>query len=174
MYSPSDPRIHVVLVNPEIPQNTGNIARTCAAVGASLHLIEPLGFSTDDKYLKRAGLDYWHLVDVHRHANLQAYYDASPGYQRFFATKKIGAVYSTVSYSKRCAIFFGSETDGLPESMLMDNVRQCIRIPMTGSARSLNLSNAAAIIVYEVLRQHGFGSLSIKGPGFHGQQITQT
>ena len=154
-------QLDVVLVEPEIPQNTGNIARTCAAVNASLHLIEPLGFSTDDKYLKRAGLDYWHMVKVEYHKSLNDYFSKTPGFQRLFATKKMGSLYSEADYADRCSIVFGKETEGLPESMLESNIESCIRIPLRVGARSLNLSNAVAIIVYEALRCHGFPDLAI-------------
>ena len=154
-------QLNVVLVEPEIPQNTGNIARTCAAVNASLHLIEPLGFSTDDKYLKRAGLDYWHMVKVEYHKNLEDYFSRTSGFQRLFATKKMGSLYSETDYADRCSIVFGKETVGLPESMLESNLDRCIRIPLRAGARSLNLSNAVAIIAYEALRRHGFPDLVI-------------
>ena len=157
--------LQVVLVNPEIPQNTGNIARTCACVGASLHLIEPLGFSIEDRYLRRAGLDYWHLLDVHIHSDLQTYYDTFPEFQRYYATKKTGTIHSHVSFDAACSIILGNETTGLPEYILRENRDRCIRIPIKEGLRSLNLSNAAAILVFEILRQHGFPGLSADGPG---------
>jgi tRNA (cytidine/uridine-2'-O-)-methyltransferase len=157
--------LHVVLVEPEIPQNTGNIARSCAAVGASLHLIEPLGFSTDSKYVKRAGLDYWHLLEVQKYPALESYFTASPGFQRVFATKKQGSVYTSLVYRDKCSLIFGKETAGLPESLLRNRSMDCARIPMVEAARSLNLSNAAALFIYEVLRQNDYSGLSFDGPG---------
>ena len=157
--------LHVVLCEPEIPQNTGNIARTCAATGASLHLIEPLGFSIGDKYLKRAGLDYWKMVDVRTYPNLDDYFSGTEGFQRVLATKKTGSPYSEIAYEKYCSLIFGKETAGLPESLLSRYDESCVRIPMLAEARSLNLSNAAAILVYEALRQGGFPGLKIAGPG---------
>ncbi len=157
--------LHVVLHQPEIPQNTGNIARTCAATGASLHLIEPLGFSMEDRYLKRAGLDYWGMVDVNTHPDLDAYFSATPLFQRVFATKKTGLPYSAVVYEDPCSLIFGKETAGLPHALLERNESHCVRIPMRLNSRSLNLSNAAAIIVYEALRQHRFPDLELEGLG---------
>lgn len=157
--------LNVVLHEPEIPQNTGNIARTCAAVGASLHLIEPLGFSIDDKHVKRAGLDYWHLLDVHTYPSLDSYFDAFPGYELVLATKKLGNVYSSRTYGSRCSLLFGKETAGLPEDLLSAHLDECIRIPMVSAARSLNLSNAAALVIYEAMRQHGYPGLDLAGPG---------
>lgn len=157
--------LHVVLFEPEIPQNTGNIARTCAATGASLHLIEPLGFSIEDRYLKRAGLDYWDLVDIATYPDLDTYFSKTPGFQRIFATKKTGATYSSISYESCCSIILGKESEGLPETLLALNDTNCVRIPMRRAARSLNLSNAAAVIIYEALRQNGFAGLAASGPG---------
>ena len=157
--------MQIVLVQPEIPQNTGNIARTCAAVGASLHLIEPLGFSLENRYLKRAGLDYWHLLEVHVHQNFLDYCSLASGFQRYYATKKTGTVYTEVKYSESCALIFGNETRGLPEPLLRRHKGQCVRIPIRVEARSLNLSNAAAILVFEALRQKGFVGLAAEGPG---------
>lgn len=146
--------LNVVLVEPEIPQNTGNIARTCAATGARLHLIKPLGFSIDDKHLKRAGLDYWHLVDIITYDNLEHFFDLNKEGNFFFATTKASTIYTNVSYPSDCYILFGKETAGLPEDLLKANDDKCIRIPMIKEARSLNLANSVAIIVYEVLRQN--------------------
>jgi len=157
--------LHVVLCEPEIPQNTGNIARTCAATGASLHLVEPLGFSLSDKYLKRAGLDYWSMVEVKTYPDLDDYFSKSEGIQRVFATKKTGVKYTDFAYKKECSLVFGKETAGLPESLLDSHSESCVRIPMLTDARSLNLSNAAALLVYEALRQHDFPDLEIAGPG---------
>jgi tRNA (cytidine/uridine-2'-O-)-methyltransferase len=154
---------HIVLVEPEIPQNTGNIARTCAAAGAGLHLIKPLGFSIEDRYLKRAGLDYWDKVLVSccdSFAELRERYSDKPF---FFASTKAGKAYTEMDYSKECFIVFGKETAGLPEDLLEANKDMCIRIPMKPGIRSLNLSNSVAVILYEVLRQQGFESLNMKG-----------
>lgn len=155
--------IHMVLVEPEIPQNTGNIARTCAAIGASLHLIEPLGFSLADRYLKRAGLDYWHLIEVFTYPNLSAYFVQSQDFHRVFATKKAARSHTQICYGTRCSIIFGKETEGLPEQLLKAHRDRCVRIPMISGARSLNLSNAAAIVAYEALRQRNFESLCTSG-----------
>ncbi len=155
--------MNIVLVNPQIPQNTGNIARTCAATGASLHLVRPLGFSTDDKSLKRAGLDYWHLLDVHYHETIDSFMEFSQGSQLVFFTTKARNRYSDISYSKDCFLIFGSETAGLPEDLLVKHPDESVRIPMIGESRSLNLSNSAAIAVYEALRQQDFGELETEG-----------
>ncbi len=151
--------LNIVLVEPEIPQNTGNIARTCAAIGANLHLIEPLGFSIDDRYLKRAGLDYWHLLNVKTYPNIDTFYEKNPGGPYFYASTKADKTYCEVAYPENCYIVFGKETKGLPEELLYENMRSCIRIPMVSEARSLNLSNSVAIIVYEAMRQHQFAHL---------------
>ena len=158
-------KLHVVLCEPEIPQNTGNIARTCAATGASLHLIEPLGFSISDRYLKRAGLDYWNMVEVQTYPDLETYLSASDGFQRLFATKKTGIGYTDIRYQSSCSVILGKETAGLPESLLSSHGESCVRIPMRAGARSLNLSNAAALMIYEALRQHSFPGLESEGPG---------
>ncbi len=155
--------LHVVLVEPEIPQNAGNIARTCAATGAHLHLVKPLGFSVEDKYLKRAGLDYWHMVDIHYYDNLKHFFEVNKNGHFFYATTKAVNTYSDVKYPDSCYLVFGKETAGLPEELLKENKDSCTRIPMIEGARSLNLSNSVAIIVYEVLRQKGFESLKLKG-----------
>lgn len=150
---------HVVLVEPEIPGNTGNISRLCAATGCKLHLIRPLGFSTDDKHLKRAGLDYWHLLDIYYHdsfAELQALYPAG----RFFChTTKATRFHSDAHFQDGDFLVFGKETAGLPQSILKQFPEQCIRLPMIEGARSLNLSNAVAVAVYEALRQTGYGGM---------------
>lgn len=148
--------MHIVLVEPEIPGNTGNIARLCAATGSELHLVKPLGFSIEDKYLKRAGLDYWHLVKVHCHENYAAMEAALAGKRFFFNTTKANRHYAEISYTADDVLVFGKETAGLPEELLAQHPEQCIRIPMIADARSLNLSNAVAIVVYEGLRQQGF------------------
>ena len=151
--------MNIVLVEPEIPGNTGNIARLCAATGARLHLVRPLGFSTDDKYLKRAGLDYWHLLDLQYHdsfAQLQALY--SDGQYYYFTTKARKA-HSDMKYQPNDFLVFGKETAGLPESLLAANKEHCMRIPMIQDARSLNLSNSVAVVLYEALRQQEFPGL---------------
>ncbi|MGN1101570.1 MAG: tRNA (uridine(34)/cytosine(34)/5-carboxymethylaminomethyluridine(34)-2'-O)-methyltransferase TrmL, partial [Huintestinicola sp.] len=147
--------LNIVLVEPEIPQNTGNIARTCAATGTRLHIIEPMGFKIDDRKLKRAGLDYWHLLDITYYKNIDDFFEKNPnGQYRFFTTKAQNR-YVDVEYGDNVYLFFGKETKGLPEELLFNHPDECVRIPMINdsSARSLNLSNSVAIAVYEVLRQ---------------------
>lgn len=155
----------VALIEPEIPQNTGNIFRTCACTGVQLHLVKPLGFSIDDAHLRRAGLDYWNELDLHIHENLESFLEWAGKEERplLFASTKSARTYSDVEYPDGCIILFGKETKGLPEELLRDNYDKCIRIPMKESVRSLNLSNSVAIIVYEALRQSGFRSLSRQG-----------
>lgn len=151
--------MHIVLVEPEIPANTGNISRTCAATGISLHLVRPLGFSTDDRQLKRAGLDYWHLLDLHYHdsfAELQAKY---PEGRFFYASTKGNKRYTDFTYQPDDFFVFGKETKGLPNELIQANLDTCIRIPLVEDARSLNLSNAVAIVVFEALRQLEFPNL---------------
>ena len=155
--------LHVVLVEPEIPQNTGNIARTCAAVGASLHLVEPLGFSIEDRYLKRAGLDYWHLLTVRAYPDFGSYKQANDTRSFVYATKRSSKVYTDVRYEGPCTLVFGKETQGLPDTILSGNEDRCVRIPMTNGVRSLNLSNAVAILVYEALKENGFPGLELRG-----------
>ena len=155
--------LNIVLVEPEIPQNTGNIARTCAAIGAKLHLVRPLGFEISDKYVKRAGLDYWDKLQIEEHNSLQDFlnkYNPKKN-NMFFVTTKGKHCYSDVDYSKLDNIFllFGKETKGLPENLLQDNLDNAIRIPMRKTLRSLNLSNSVAIVAYEVLRQQNFSNL---------------
>ena len=154
---------HVVLVEPEIPQNTGNIARTCAATGSRLHIVKPMGFEIDDKKLKRAGLDYWHLLGVQYYDNLEAFFEKTKGGRYFYATTKAPATYVQAQYQDGDYILFGKETKGLPEELLHENRERCIRIPMIHEARSLNLSNAVAVVVYEALRQTGFTALQETG-----------
>ncbi|QJW44653.1 tRNA (uridine(34)/cytosine(34)/5-carboxymethylaminomethyluridine(34)-2'-O)-methyltransferase TrmL [bacterium BFN5] len=151
--------MHIVLVEPEIPGNTGNIARLCAATGCELHLVKPLGFSVDDRYLKRAGLDYWHLVKVHYHENFEEVATKYAGHNFYFNTTKTSRPYSDVQFSADDLLVFGKETAGLPGEILDINRQNCIRIPMLDDARSLNLSNAAAIVVYEALRQLNYPRL---------------
>ena len=156
-------KINVVMVEPEIPQNTGNIARTCAAIGAKLHLVYPLGFSISDKYLKRAGLDYWDKLEIEEHTSLKTFLEKYKPEENnmFLASTKSKKCYSEVDYSKMEEVFilFGRETKGLPEDLIQKYMEKAIRIPMRDSLRSLNLSNSVAIIVYEVLRQVDFDGL---------------
>jgi len=151
--------IQIVLVEPEIPQNTGNIARTCAATGSVLHLVKPLGFEISDRQLKRAGLDYWHLVEIRIHESLEAFLESAAGGELRLVTTKGSLRYCDASYPEGCYLLFGKETRGLPESLLRERYRDCVRIPMTEASRSLNLSNAAAVLAYEALRQQGFPGL---------------
>lgn len=155
--------INIVLLEPEIPQNTGNIARTCAATGASLHLVGPMGFQIDDKKLKRAGLDYWHLLDVTYYENTQEFFRKHAGKTFYYATTKAPQTYCEVTYPEDVFLVFGKETAGIDESILVNNQPWCVRIPMVDDARSLNLSNSVAIMVYEVMRQHGFSHLKQHG-----------
>ena len=159
-------KIHVVLHEPEIPQNTGNIARTCAATGSTLHLIKPLGFSLDDKYMKRAGLDYWSLLDVRIYENVEEFYEKNPGAEVYYFSKKAQHVYADVEYPEEVYLMFGKETKGIPVDILKAHEDHTVRMPMREGLRSLNLSNAVAIGVYEVLRQHEFNGLALEGPHF--------
>lgn len=154
---------NIVLVEPEIPQNTGNIARTCAATGCKLHIVKPMGFEIDDKKLKRAGLDYWHLLGIRYYENLEDFYTQNQGGRFFYSTTKAVNTYADVEFTDGDYILFGKETKGLPEELLHDNKEWCIRIPMIDEARSLNLSNAVAIVAYEALRQTGFAQLKQVG-----------
>ena len=154
--------IHVALFEPLIPANTGNIARTCAGTGTKLHLIKPLGFSTEDKMLKRAGLDYWEHVDITYHEGIQPFFDAFPDAEFYFITKFGEKTYSSFDYSdtnKDVFFVFGKETTGLPDDIVESNKETCLRIPMNEHIRSLNLSNAASILIYEALRQQSFPEL---------------
>lgn len=148
--------MHIVLVEPEIPGNTGNIAGLCAATGASLHLVRPLGFSVDDRYLKRAGLDYWHLVDIHYYDSVEEVLAAYPDAPRFLLTTHAHRSYTRVEYTKDSLLIFGKESAGLPEAFRMAHEDECIRIPMVPEARSLNLANSVSIVLYEALRQVHF------------------
>ena len=156
-------KVNVVMVEPEIPQNTGNIARTCAATGTKLHLVQPLGFSVSEKAVKRAGLDYWDKVEIEEHDSLEKFLEKYPPEENnmFFSTTKGKHVYSEPDYSKMDEIFllFGKETKGLPEDLLKKYIDKTIRIPMRKTLRSLNLSNSVAIVLYDVLRQKNFGDL---------------
>ncbi|MBR5337574.1 MAG: tRNA (cytidine(34)-2'-O)-methyltransferase [Lachnospiraceae bacterium] len=155
--------INIVLLEPEMPANTGNIGRTCVATGSVLHLIEPLGFHLDDRSIKRAGMDYWDKLDVRRYINYAEFLEKNPGAVIYMATTKAKLVYCDVTYEKDCYIMFGKESAGIPEEYLVENKERCIRIPMGDEIRSLNLSNSVAIVLYEVLRQQGFGQLQLEG-----------
>jgi tRNA (cytidine/uridine-2'-O-)-methyltransferase len=150
---------HIVLVEPEIPANTGNIARTCAVTGARLHLVEPLGFSISDKQLKRAGLDYWPHLGVKTYKNLDEFFAANSGGKFYFCSTKAKMSYADAAFEDGCYLMFGKETKGLPEELLCSGIGQAIRIPMKPDLRSLNLSNSVGIVLYEALRQHGFCGL---------------
>ena len=157
------PVLNIVLVEPEIPQKTGNIARTCAATGARLHLVEPMGFTPDDKKLKRAGLDYWHLLDITYYSSLDDFFEKNTGGSFYFFTTKALHAHSDIHYPDNAFLVFGKETAGLPESLLHANPERCVRLPMRGEARSLNLSNAVAVGVYEALRQWDYPELQNQG-----------
>lgn len=154
---------HIVLVEPEIPQNTGNISRTCACTGASLHLVKPMMFSIDEKHVRRAGLDYWDKLDLHIHENLDSFLQYAKGYPMRFASTKGQKNHTQVTYPDNCFILFGKESAGLPEFLLHNRYEDCMRIPMRQELRSLNLSNAAAIVLYEALRQDMFAGLEQTG-----------
>lgn len=155
--------MHIVLYQPEIPQNTGNIARTCAATGSTLHLIRPLGFSLADKYLKRAGLDYWHMMEYHVHESFEELLTQYPDARMHFLSTKAPKSYTEVQYGENDFLVFGCETRGLPESLLSRVYDRCVRIPMVAGARSLNLSNSVAIVLYEALRQWDFCGMQSRG-----------
>ena len=155
--------LNIVLLEPEIPANTGNIGRTCVAAGARLHLIEPLGFSLSEKALKRAGMDYWKSLDVTTYVDYQDFLDRNPGAKIYMATTKARKVYTEAAYEPDCYIMFGKESAGIPEEILVENKENCVRIPMIGDIRSLNLGNSAAIILYEALRQNGFKGMEMEG-----------
>lgn len=159
--------INIVLIEPEIPQNTGNIARTCAATGASLHLVEPMGFKVDDRKLKRAGLDYWHELDITYYKDTNDFFERNKGEEFYYFTTKAPNCYSEVKYPERVFLVFGKETRGLPEELLYHNRERCVRMPMRENLRSLNLSNTVAIAVYEAFRQRNFAGLIQEG------QLTQ-
>ena len=158
-------QLNIVLVEPQIPQNTGNISRTCAVTGARLHLVEPLGFSVTDKQLKRAGLDYWDKLDILYYATLNDFFEKNEGGVYFYFTTKGRKIHSDETYpiDKSVYLIFGREDKGLDETLLYHNPERCVRIPMRNTLRSLNLSNSVAIAAYEVLRQWGYPELSLKG-----------
>ena len=155
--------MHIVLHQPEIPANTGNIGRTCVATGTSLHLIEPLGFRLDEKSIKRSGMDYWEHLNVTRYINYNEFLEKNPGAKIWYATTKARRSYTEVSFGENDYIMFGKESAGIPEEILVDNEETCIRIPMLPEIRSLNLSNSVAIVLYEALRQNEFKSMERTG-----------
>ncbi|MBR2045595.1 MAG: tRNA (cytidine(34)-2'-O)-methyltransferase [Agathobacter sp.] len=155
--------LNIVLYEPEIPANTGNIGRSCVATNTRLHLIEPLGFSLEEKQLKRAGMDYWKDLDVTTYVNWQDFCEKNPDAKIYYATTKAHHVYSEVSYEPDCYIMFGKESAGIPEEILKDHPDTCVRIPMVGETRSLNLSNSVAIVLYEALRQNDFANMKLEG-----------
>ena len=155
--------MNIVLHEPEIPANTGNIGRTCVATGTSLHLIKPLGFSLDEKHLRRAGMDYWRDLDLHVYENFQDFLDKNPGAKIYMATTKAHQNYSDVSYEPDCFLMFGKESAGIPEEILVDYEENCVRIPMKENIRSLNLSNSVAVLLYEALRQNDFAQMQTEG-----------
>lgn len=155
--------MHIILHQPEIPANTGNIGRTCVATGTSLHLIEPLGFRLNEKEIKRAGMDYWEHLSVTRYMNFAEFQEKHPGAKIWMATTKAKHVYTEVSFGPDDFLMFGKESAGIPEEILVDYEKTCIRIPMLPAIRSLNLSNSVAIVLYEALRQNGFHDMQLEG-----------
>lgn len=155
--------MHIVLLEPEIPANTGNIGRTCVATNTPLHLIEPLGFRLDEKSIKRAGMDYWEHLDVRRYINYADFLEKNPGAKIWYATTKAKHTYSDVTFGENDYIMFGKESAGIPEEILVENEETCIRIPMEAKIRSLNLSNSVAIVLYEALRQNNFSGMIKEG-----------
>lgn len=155
--------LNIVLLEPEMPANTGNIGRTCVATNTRLHLIEPLGFQINDKMLKRAGLDYWDKLDVVIYDNYEDFLNKNPGAKIYMATTKAPKAYTHVSYEPDCYIMFGKESAGIPEHILLENQENCVRIPMVGDIRSLNLSNSVAIMLFEALRQNNFENMNLQG-----------
>ena len=155
--------LNIVLYEPEIPANTGNIGRTCVATGTRLHLIEPLGFRLDEKSLKHAGMDYWKDLDVTTYIDFNDFMEKNPGAKIYMATTKAPNVYTDVKYEPDCYIMFGKESAGIPEEVLVEHKEDSIRIPMLGDIRSLNLGNSVAIVLYEALRQNGFKGMNLEG-----------
>lgn len=155
--------LNIVLLEPEIPANTGNIGRTCVATNTRLHLIEPLGFRLDEKALRRAGMDYWKDLDVTTYIDYQDFLDKNPEAKIYMATTKAEKVYTDVAYEEDCYIMFGKESAGIPEEILVENQENCVRIPMVGEIRSLNLGNSVAIMLYEALRQNQFAGMNLEG-----------
>ncbi len=159
--------MNIVLLEPEMPANTGNIGRTCTATNTRLHLIEPLGFKLNEKMLKRAGLDYWDKLDVTIYSDYNDFLDRNPGATIYMATTKARKIYTDAAYEPDCFLMFGKESAGIPEEILVENQERCIRIPMWGDIRSLNLSNSVSIVLYEALRQNGFEKMNLKGELHH-------
>ena len=159
--------LNIVLLEPEIPANTGNIGRTCVATGTRLHLIEPLGFSLSEKALKRAGMDYWKDLDVTTYLDYEDFLQKNPGAKIYYATTKAPQTYVDVNYEEDCYIMFGKESAGIPEEILVENQENCVRIPMVGEIRSLNLGNSVAIMLYEALRQNQFAGMNLEGHLHH-------
>ena len=155
--------LNIVLFEPEIPANTGNIGRTCVATNTRLHLIEPLGFRLNEKAIKRAGMDYWDGLDVTTYIDFQDFMEKNPGAKIYMATTKAPNVYTDVNYEPDCYIMFGKESAGIPEEILVEHEEDCMRIPMNGDIRSLNLGNSVAIVLYEALRQNGFAGMNLSG-----------
>ncbi len=155
--------MNIVLLEPEIPANTGNIGRTCVATGTKLHLIKPLGFELDEKHLRRAGMDYWKVLDLSIYESYQDFLDRNPNAKIYFATTKARQVYTQVHYEPDCYIMFGKESAGIPEEILVNNPDTCVRIPMIGDIRSLNLGNSVAVLLYEALRQNNFADMNLQG-----------
>ena len=160
-------KLNIVLLEPEIPANTGNIGRTCVAANARLHLIEPLGFRLNEKNLKRAGMDYWKDLDVTTYIDFNDFMEKNPGAKIYMATTKAHKVYTDVQYEPDCYIMFGKESAGIPEEILVNHEEDCIRIPMLGDIRSLNLGNSVAIVLYEALRQNNFPEMNLEGHLHH-------
>mgnify|MGYP005977358527 FL=1 len=156
-------KLNIVLFEPEIPSNTGNIGRTCVATGSRLHLIEPLGFKLNEKALKRAGMDYWKDLDVTTYINYEDFLEKNPGAKIYMASTKAPNLYTEVDYEPDCYIMFGKESGGIPEEILLEHQETAIRIPMLPDTRSLNLANSVAIVLYEALRQNGFEKMNMEG-----------
>ncbi len=155
--------MNIVLLEPEIPENTGNIGRTCVVTGSSLHLIKPLGFIIDDKHLKRAGLDYWPRLDLHMYEDYGDFCSKNPDARVYYATTKGRHIYSEAKFGQNDFIMFGRESRGIPEEILVEHPDECIRIPMMGEERSINLGNSVSIILFEALRQNGFAGMNLTG-----------
>lgn len=156
-------KLNIVLFEPEIPANTGNIGRTCVATGTRLHLIEPLGFRLNEKEIRRAGMDYWKDLEVIRYVNYQDFLEKNPNAKIYMATTKAKHVYTEVAYEPDCYIMFGKESAGIPEEILVENEETSIRIPMLSAIRSLNLANSVAVVLYEALRQNQFAHMKLEG-----------
>ena len=155
--------LNIVLLEPEIPANTGNIGRTCVATGTKLHLIEPLGFRLNEKAIKRAGMDYWDQLEVYRYDDYNDFLEKNPNAVIYMATTKAKKIYTEVKYEEDCYIMFGKESAGIPEEILLNNQEHCVRIPMIGDIRSLNLSKSVSILLYEALRQNNFDNMNLEG-----------